>query len=270
MRSGCRPARSPSPGSGPSCAPSPGSRGRSLALGPTRAEIGHQRGAAQHGQVRGGQAAGPPGRPRDLGEPDRAAPRPPRSQIREVPDRGQRAVQGHGARPAGPAPVGPRGRPPTPTGPPRRISRPRARCPPPPGHRRGAAEEPQQGDIVDVGGGAGIHAQSVGHRSGQPAGPQRVLHRLARAEIGGQRDRRDQPGQPEPVVIRGRRHGPRYRARSPLPGCPAKEHGEGGSGIEGRHQNAGFREGQSSGQPADVRVPRDGRRPARAVCTRFP
>jgi hypothetical protein len=76
-------------------------------------------------------------------------------------------------------------------------------------HLRGvgyAAEEPQQGDVVDVRRGAGVKAKLVGDGHRETARTQRVLHRLAGAEIGGQRDRGDQFRQPE-AVARCRLHG---------------------------------------------------------------
>ena len=51
-----------------------------------------------------------------------------------------------------------------------------------------------------------------------------MLHRLPGAEIGGQRDRRDQLRQPEAVHVRGLLHGSEYRPQGPGPTSRGRVH----------------------------------------------
>ena len=68
---------------------------------------------------------------------------------------------------------------------------------------------------MDVRGRGGVESQMVGDGHRQPAGPQRMLHRLAHHQVGGQGHRRDQFRQPETVAVRGMAHVPVSRSGSP-------------------------------------------------------
>lgn len=65
------------------------------------------------------------------------------------------------------------------------------------GSPRGAAQEAQERDVVELAPLAGGQSERVRYALGERARAQRMLHRLARAEIGGERDRGDELGEPD-------------------------------------------------------------------------
>ena len=62
---------------------------------------------------------------------------------------------------------------------------------------RGAAQEAEERDVIDVGKVLALQAEAIADGNGDQAGPERLLERLPHAEVGGQGEGGDELRQPQ-------------------------------------------------------------------------